>query len=506
MPDRRTDAGQEVKDLLTIAWRRKWLVIIPLILVGAATLGGSYYLSTEWESSAIVQIDPQIQLTSDLERLVGRQTGFANIRAGERGYVIRSIYNEITSTYYTSELNDRMALTGDPDIEKVALQLVAQQPEMSIGSARLNVLQQQLKNTLAVEWASGDQIEIRAASEDPLQARDIANNLAEIFIEEKVKQELNQIRSSQNFSDIQLEKYEEQLQELIRQRTNLEKEMLAIQLDESITSESNRSEISAEIDRTLNEIQDLRTEEKDLLSSLGGVQGLSVTTVVLEDADEVDRLSRELNRRLGEVGDLMTKYTWSDPQVLNFKVRQNNFLNQISQEHERLVDRQFSAFDRDTRERLTSLFDTRIRLAYLYSKRPYLQSALDDINAKMTLIPDYQARLTQLDREISAATDIRDRFRRQQESSTISQALVQDLSSTKYRIVEPAKLALEPSKPNRTKIVLMGLMLGLVIGGAAAVLVELLDNTFKRVDDVEDSLDLKVIGVVPRMDFLKNLP
>jgi capsular polysaccharide biosynthesis protein len=79
------------------------------------------------------------------------------------------------------------------------------------------------------------------------------------------------------------------------------------------------------------------------------------------------------------------------------------------------------------------------------------------------------------------------------------------MSSSKYRIVEPAKLPSGPYKPNRKKIALMGVLLGFVIGGAAALLVELLDNSFKKVEDVEDVLGLPVLGVTPKAPFLKKI-
>ena len=51
---------------------------------------------------------------------------------------------------------------------------------------------------------------------------------------------------------------------------------------------------------------------------------------------------------------------------------------------------------------------------------------------------------------------------------------------------------------------MMGIMLGLIVGCAAALLVEMLDNSFKKVEDVEEMLGLPVIGVTPKIEFLKR--
>jgi capsular polysaccharide biosynthesis protein len=55
------------------------------------------------------------------------------------------------------------------------------------------------------------------------------------------------------------------------------------------------------------------------------------------------------------------------------------------------------------------------------------------------------------------------------------------------------------------KIIMMGIMLGLVVGGAATMLVELLDKSFKKVEDIEHYLDLTVLGVTPEIEYLKRV-
>ena len=50
----------------------------------------------------------------------------------------------------------------------------------------------------------------------------------------------------------------------------------------------------------------------------------------------------------------------------------------------------------------------------------------------------------------------------------------------------------------------MGIMLGIALGVGAALLFELMDNSFKKVEDVEETLGLKVIGITPKVDFFKK--
>jgi capsular polysaccharide biosynthesis protein len=495
----------DVREILALLWRRKWLLIIPVPLVAALVFAGSYLITPEYSSATIIQIDPQIQLIGDLQRLIGEPSGYNVSRGRDRANLLRSMFNEVTSTQYAELLNQRMGLVQQPGIEQQARLYVQLQPSMSIDRARLLVLQDQLKESVDVGWASGDQIRIRVNSTDAAQARDLANNIGDIFIAEKVRQDLNQIRSSQDFSDVHMERYEHQVREKSGEITRVEQHVARLRTSSVTTSEANRSEIEDEIDQTDNEVRDLRQDERDVLTRLRDVEDLNTGQLTLEDSDEKEAAITEMRSRLGQAGDLLSRYIWSDTRVINFKLRQNELMSTIESENRYLVNDQYARFDQVVRTDLTHLFNTRSRLDYLYTKKPYLQSALADLTPPTDMIPELEAQLVQLRRELQVATDIRDRFRRQQESSSISQALIEDRSSSKYRKVEPAKLALEPFTPNRKKILLMGIMLGIAIGGAAVLLVELLDNSFKKVEDIEATLGLQVIGITPKFDFEKQL-
>jgi len=492
----------DLKNILPIIKKRKWLIILPWILVSALVFGGTFLMTPEYESSTIIAIDPDVKLSTELQNLLGINRGY---RGMDNQYDrLRSIYNEVISTRYISQLSERLNLGDDPVLTETARQIAAAQPNITVEQAKLDLLQNSLYEKVIVSFAAGDQVRITSQSTDPAKARDIANTLGEIFIAEKLKQELSSIRSSQDFSDIQLQRYENLLTEKTDAKTLLEQEYLKIQLDESVTSDSNRTEISSEIDRTNNNISQYRDDEQDILRQLRTVSSLSTNNLRLEDSPEKENLKTELKSQLGSIGELMIKYTWSDPQILNFKVRQNSQLNAIETENRKLVNEQYGNAGDSVKTLLVSLFNIRSELDYLYSKATYLEAALTELTDKMNLIPEYQARMNQLDNEILTTTELRDRFRRQQESSSISQALLQDMSSSKYKVVEAAKLPLEPFKPDRFKIILMGIVLGMVVGGVAAVAAELFDSSYKKVADVEDELGLKVMGVIPKIDALKH--
>lgn len=501
MTDSTQKKGFDISDLLSVGWRRKWIIIIPTILVTIATLGGSYLLTPVFRASVIVWVGNTVKLSADIQRMLGN--GREAIRSErDMQLELQSLQNEITSSPYLGQLITRLKLDQSADVTQHALKQQANRPDLTLDQIKQDYLITKLRDQIYVSFVGKDQVQILVESVEPYLARDMAQNLGEIFMSEKMKEELGSVRISQDFSYEQLARYEKDLNDRINEKTAFEKEYMKIQLDELVTSEENRREISSEIQGTKFEIQDKKDEETHLMSNLSDL-GVTSNSLKLKDSNELRRLKRDATTLIGTVGELMQKYQWSDPEILNFNNRLFGLIRQIENENRQLVDEQFAEYDENVRAQVVQLFNIRDDLELLYERHNNLELALANLNAKINLVPEYDARLDQLDREISAARDLRDKFKDQQESSQISQAL---LRQSKYRVIEPAKVPLAPYSPQRSKIVVLGFILGVAIGVGAALLSEIMDNSFKTVEDVEKSLGVPVIGVVPEIKFLKRMP
>ncbi|MBI5266381.1 MAG: hypothetical protein HY851_04030, partial [candidate division Zixibacteria bacterium] len=357
-----------------------------------------------------------------------------------------------------------------------------------------------------VKNAGANQISISSESTSPTEARDIANILGELFVAELLRQEVASVRSSQDFTDVQLEKYEKLLQDKIDEKTSFERRLLQNRLDTAVVSESNRNQIQSEVDQTEEDITDYQNEEKSLLARLNSKSPrLPTAGLTLRDSKQNQQNKEALKNQLQTMNDLLQRYAWSDAQAMNYRLKQSSLLSQIESENKKLVAEQFAQSDDDTRNTLARLFTVRVNAEFLETKMRYLKSTLDAIRDRISRIPEYQATMDRLNRDIFNATELRDKFKKQQEGSTISQALLANMSTSKYRIVEPAALPLVPVRPDRVKVYLLGVVLGLAIGIAVIVLAEVFDSSFKKLQDVEDTLGLPVLGLVPKMQFVAYL-
>ncbi len=487
----------ELSDIWAVGWKRKWLIVLPLILVSIFSFIGSYLITPEYQSSVIIWLGNSVRLSDQLRRMIGDA---GNVLGDERHRAeeLRSLQNEVTSSPFIKQLVDNMKLDADPSLDKKVQNARSSRSDLSPDQVKFDIILNDLRNRIEVSFAGWDQVKISVLSPDPFKARDMAQNLGEILMAEKVKQEQGSVRQSEDFTYGQLEKYDKDLQDKIAEKTDFERKYMGFQVNELVASDSNRKAIVAEIEGTNSDIEERKGEERTLLGKLSSIPSAKIA---LNESETLKKLKSDIHDLLASVATLMPKYRWNDPEILNFKTKLYNLIGNVEDENKNLVERQFSQYDNDTRANLTQLFNVREDLDMLYSKSNNLKLAVTDLSEKMNSVPQYQAQLDQLNREINAARDLRDRFKEQLEGSQISQAFLRE---TRFYVVEPAKVPLIPVRPDRVKISVVGIILGLMIGVGAALLAELLDNSLKTVEDVESFLGYRVLGVIPEIAALKK--
>ncbi len=68
------------------------------------------------------------------------------------------------------------------------------------------------------------------------------------------------------------------------------------------------------------------------------------------------------------------------------------------------------------------------------------------------------------------------------------------------RVVDPAVLPIVPYKPDRVKLILLGLFMGLASGAGAAIGLDYLNDAYRDEETVEKGLKIPVLISIPRMD------
>lgn len=102
------------------------------------------------------------------------------------------------------------------------------------------------------------------------------------------------------------------------------------------------------------------------------------------------------------------------------------------------------------------------------------------------------------DRAPEEASRIANSLREVAAQKIISVTRVSDVTT-----LEEARPATSPSSPNVRRNTMVGFLAGAVVMVVTVLLVELLDTRVKRPEDIEDVMQIALLGVVPNLDKLK---
>ena len=125
-----------------------------------------------------------------------------------------------------------------------------------------------------------------------------------------------------------------------------------------------------------------------------------------------------------------------------------------------------------------------------------LETELDAAKGSFQEIGRKQSELSALQREVDVNRDLYEMFYNRMRET----AQTGDLESANARIVSPAVVPIIPASPKKRAIVLLVFAASLAFGIIAAFLYESLNNTLRSSQDVEDKLDLPLLGMLPLMD------
>lgn len=142
-------------------------------------------------------------------------------------------------------------------------------------------------------------------------------------------------------------------------------------------------------------------------------------------------------------------------------------------------------------EQVVAAIERNYRLAV--ANEGSLRSSVNENRAQIQNISRKEFQLREYQREVDTNRALYDTFlTRLKETAATS-----DLESVNAIIVDKAAVPDTSIKPNKKLIVVLATFLAALIGVGLSILLEMLNNTFKQPSDVENKLNLPVLGILP---------
>jgi uncharacterized protein involved in exopolysaccharide biosynthesis len=145
------------------------------------------------------------------------------------------------------------------------------------------------------------------------------------------------------------------------------------------------------------------------------------------------------------------------------------------------------------------------QIAGLEARSRELRTKMDQLVKRVEATPQVEREYQQLTRDLDLARTKYDELLKSRMDSELTAAAIAGGRSDEIRIVTPPAVPSEPAKPTRPLIAAAGIVLALVLGLAAVVLTEAMDQTVRGSRDVKRVLSVAPLAVIPQIQDAASL-
>lgn len=492
-----------LSDYWLIVWRRKWLLLLPFVAVGSGTVLWCFSLPNIYRASTTILVEAQKVPDGYVRSTVSSPVQ-------ER---LRTITQQIKSHTRLEQVMRELRLREDVQ-DKEAV-------ERYINKMRRNI---------ELEVKTGDAFTVSYADQDPHTAMMVTNQLASLFITENLKVREQHVVGTTEFL----------AQELERVRTLLENQEKAVseytqRYAEELAGGVNRQaqeRLQGQLQTNADAMEQLRFQKSSLMQRLAVLEQESIRNDALDSVFDSgisstpsgpagimqDPLERQIAQRREALIELQSRFSDQYPDVRRLKQEIADLEAQLAAKPAPQPAEPVTTPRRPSPEVVLA----EVRRQGVQEERRRLQR---DINEQLRQL-DFQEQRLQRNRERiqqqSAAYEhkLANAALRQQElqvhsrdyestkqnyasllaghmQAKVAENLEKRQKAEQFKVLDPALLPVQPWKPDRRKILMMGLVLGLGVGCGAVVLAEYLDRSFHDPEDLRQSIDLPVLAIIP---------
>ncbi len=497
-----TEKQINLRDLWHIVLKRRWLLILPFVLAVAAAYGGSFLLTERYQSYVSIIVKESELIGPEIRRITSA-TGVDAIR-NERELKLwqQSIASEITSPATLLKVIDELNLGDDPELQREVDELAALYPQYSRNELANIVLVDKLQEeNVRVGFEGPNLVTIRCESEDPLEARKMAEVIGDVFRDEQIREDLLRIRAMQEFSTEQLNIYKKEWEDAEDELGGFKKNYSRANVSEKV-GDGILDGITSEMDQAKLHMEDVVDQRNFMAGALMGAgvdtAGLSISGGLLDYVSVLDGL-------IDQKASLLERYPRTDPKVLEVVRRYNRGLDSLRV----LCGLQAQALNPTLTgavlDLATDYLALTARVDLAVQEQITLNNTLGKLQNRFTTWPDYELELKRLEQKAATKKDIYLKFNTQLLGSRINEDAFRKEAENRYKIIVPATLPLAPTYPDRFRIIALGCAIGLVLGFGAVLLAEVMDSSLRSIEETETYLGLKVLGTIPRIEVRRRV-
>ena len=491
-----TAKGPGLSGLLEILRRRRMLAVLPFLFVLTAAVSLAVFLPSLWTARSLVLVNRQAiperyvtpTVQADIEaRLL---TLSQEILTPERLTQIARQYGLYRNARSTDDLVDRMR-------KDIRIELMDQREQRGRESRSF---------LFTVSYTAAN----------PVVAARVANTLSSLYIEENGRQREQAAASTSEFLGTQLRDLRERLQTQERQITAYKEKNLGELPEQKDVNLRTLERLQQQL-QLAHENNRRATERRQMLTNALGEIDTTVATTAPSTAGPsvtpADTAAARLNLLRQELAMTQTRFSDRYPDVVQLKEQIRVLEAKVEAEKQAAAALPKAVagpkrVGRDLRvppenayvaSLMTQLDQATVEAKTSAEEIRGINGQIAFYTRRLENTPKHEQELAILTRDYDTSKELFKSLLTKRGEADMASELELRQKGENFRVIEPARLPERPAGPNRFRLLLVGLALALGASGAAVVLAEQVDTSFRRVDEIRSTLPLPVLSAIPRI-------
>lgn len=479
-----------------IFWRKKYYLIVPVVLSLLIAVIGVRFLTPIYESSTLFSMEDEYILSSTMEQYVRRSDERDRMRDRK---LLAKIEATLKSRNFLELIINELGINKSPFVRNI-LQKSSDDMEIGIsGEERvMRYLISLLRNRVKVYTPMTGFFRISFEDYDPTTAYIVAGRISDKYIDVTRQAQLQGIRQAGAFSDEQLAIYKEKLETSEKELAQVKRELLESDVESNPVSSGNLyfaeallGSISAE--RGRNEVSLNRVKER-----------LIEVFRLVPSSEQIpaDEAVRSLERQMIAVGEerlLLEIDPESEETAVEGSVDEVAVIwDELRQRIGEVVRNEYHEISSELHPLITEYYFQRYKLEYFRNREQKLKRYINRHRSNLERRPHLEREYNRLNLEVETNRAIYQAFLESKTSAQISEAAQSTNLGMRVSIVERAEKPLSPVKPDKVQLILVALMFGGICGLGIILLTEYLNDSFRTIAEVQKITKLPVLGTVPK--------
>lgn len=476
---------------LGLVLRQRWWIIIPFCLSMVLGIFLSLWLPPTYEASTLILVEPQRVPTTYVTPTVSTDID-ARISTISQQILSRSNLEKI--------INDFKLFSDGP------------QRDMFMED-KLDSLRRQIKVEVTRARQTSDAFTIIFRGSDPQKTMNIANALASHFIDANLKIREEQASGTSSFLESELETMKRKLEELEGQLSAFRNKYMG-ELPEQL--ESNLRLLGTLESQLSNRQERLRDERSRLMIVMNEIDQVQRESQAIRRAAASDKKPSEGAATLAQLREqlaaMRATYTERHPDVVRLKQRiaeleageagksAGSGAAEAQSDPRPLPAAVYPAL----RERTAKRMEIEASINNLQADINQINQQIREYRLRIERTPQREEELLSLKRDYENVQKTYSSLLNRKMESDIALSMEKKKKGEQFRILDYAKLPERPVSPDIRRFFAMFSLGGLAIGAGLIFLIDSINGTFRRPDEIESLLGVRVLATIPKIHHARE--